>query len=405
MMQPQMRWGQYDRDNPHLVFAETLEAGSVHEVTLSDGHRAYLVLGYDAARAALNHPHLSKDMLAAMHRDGAVVAEGLPGRAFARHMLSVDPPDHTRLRNLATPGFTRRRMDGLEPRIRETVDDLVDQLADAGDGIVDLVAGFAAPLPFVVVIGDLLGVAADDRQRLAGWFATMFRPHNGATPPAEAIEASDGIVTFLTEFVERQWSKPSDDLAGGLSRAAVDGALTKQELLSTLFQLIVAGHHTTTSLIGNGLAALLTHPEQQDLLATNPALVPNAVEEFLRFDAPVPHATFRYALRDVTIAGVTIPAGVQVVVNLAAAGRDPSRHERPDQLDVTRADVDHLAFGHGIHHCLGTRLARLESRIAFTRLLCRFPRMRLAVPPSQLHWDNGDGLVLRGLVALPVRLR
>ena len=397
------RWGDYDRDDPFGLFADVLAAGPVHEVTLADGHRAFLVLGYDAARAALNHPDLSKDMLAALDRSGGVVAEGLPGRDFARHMLSVDPPDHTRMRALAAPGFTRQRLDRLRPQIDDTVARLLDDLAGRDDPV-DLVAGFALPLPFAVVIGALLGISPDDQTRLAGWFATLFTPYPGDAPPPEAVAASAGIVAFLNDFVDARAADPADDLAGDLVAAAGRGELTRQELLSSLFQLIVAGHHTTASLIGNGVAALLHHPDQRDRLAANPALIPKAVEEFLRYDAPVPHSTFRYAVRDVTIGDVVVPAGVQVIVNLAAAGRDPARHAEPDRLDVTRASTDHLAFGHGIHHCVGARLARLEAVVGFTALLARFPNMRLAVPAGELRWDHGDGVVLRGLVELPVHL-
>lgn len=395
-------WGDYDLDNPFPIFAEVLGQGPVHDVTLNDGHRAFLVVGYDAAREALNHPDLSKDMEAALNAEGAVVAEGLPGRDFARHMLSVDPPDHTRLRRLAAPGFTRKRLAMLEQRIADTVDSLLDALA-AHDGPVDLVAGFALPLPFSV-IGELLGIDSDGQDQLAGWFATLMTPYAGDSPPAAAVAASDRIVGYLNDLVDRRLVEPTEDLVGDLARAANEGTITRQELLSSLFQLIVAGHHTTTTLIGNGVAALLQDQLQRDALAADPTLVTNAVEEFLRYDAPVPHSTFRYAVRETTIAGTQVPAGVQVIVNVAAAGRDPARHDDPDTLDITRTSTDHLAFGHGIHHCLGARLARLEAKVAFTALFTRFPRMRLAVDPAELHWNHGDGLVLRGLSALPVHL-
>ncbi len=395
-------WGSFDLDDPFPVFAEALALGPVHEVTLNDGHRAFLVLGYDAAREALNHPHLSKDMEAALDAEGAVVAEGLPGRDFARHMLSVDPPDHTRLRRLANPGFTRTRLAALEGRIRDTVESLLDDLA-AQEGPVDLVEGFALPLPFSV-IGELLGIDEAGQARLVGWFATLMAPYAGDVPPPAAVAASDGIVAYLNELVDLRLAEPTEDLVGDLARAANAGSITRKELLSSLFQLIVAGHHTTTSLIGNGVAALLRDTVQRDRLAGDLTLVPRAVEEFLRYDAPVPHSTFRYATQDLVVAGTTIPAGVQVIVNLAAAGRDPSRHEDPDRLDVAREDTDHLAFGHGVHHCLGARLARLEAVIAFEALLRRFPRLELAVDPAELHWNHGDGLVLRGLTDLPVRL-
>jgi cytochrome P450 len=396
-------WGDYDLDNPFPLFAEVLARGPVHEVTLVDGHQACLVVGYDAAREALTHPDLSKDMEAALDAEGAVVAEGLPGRDFARHMLSVDPPDHSRLRKLATPGFTRARLATLESRITDTADALLDDLA-AHDGPVDLVAGFALPLPFSV-IGELLGIDPDGQRRLAGWFATLMTPYAGDIPPIASVTASDEMVAYLNDLVDRRLAEPTEDLVGDLARAANEGTITRKELLSSLFQLIVAGHHTTTSLIGNGVAALLQNPAQRDALAADPTLVPQAIEEFLRYDAPVPHSTFRYAVRDVTIAGTVIPAGMQVIVNVAAAGRDPARHDDPHTLDIMRSSSDHLAFGHGIHHCLGARLARLEARIAFTALLTRFPRIRLAVDPADLHWNHGDGLVLRGLSALPVSLR
>jgi cytochrome P450 len=396
-------WGDYDRHQPFPLFAEVRAAGPVHDVTLADGHRAFLVVGYAAAREALNHPDLSKDMHAALAMDGAVVAEGLPGPDFAKHMLSVDPPDHTRLRGLAAKAFTRTRMETLEPRIRQMVADLLDELAARGQGPVDLVAGFAGPLPFAV-IGELLGIERIDQRRLAGWFATLLAPYSGAEPPAEAVAASDHIVEFLSDLVDRRWAAPTEDLIGDLVGACKDGVLTKQELLSTVFQLVVAGHDTTTSLIGNGVVALLSHPDQRDALAADPSLVPRAVEEFLRWDAPVPHSTFRYAAREVTIAGTVIPAGVQVLVSLAAAGRDPERNAEAETFDITRTGAAHLAFGHGIHHCLGARLARLEAEIAFTALFSRFPAMQLAVAPEELRWGHGDGLVLRGLTELPVLL-
>jgi cytochrome P450 len=395
-------WGDYDRDHPFPLFERLLEAGPVHEVTLADGHRAYLVLGYAATREALNHPDLSKDMLAAIAHDDTVVAEGLPGPAFARHMLSVDPPDHTRLRKLAAGAFRRARLEALEPRIGQIADELLTAL-DTGAGPVDLVDGFARPFPFAV-IGELLGLDRPDQRRLSRWFTTLFVPYTGSEPPPEAVEASDAIVGYLEHLVDSRWGAPTEDLVGDLVRACHDDLLTRQELLSTLFQLIVAGHDTTTSLIGNGVALLLEHPDQRDALVAEPGLVPPAVEEMLRFWPPVHHATFRYALRNVTIAGVAIPAGVQVLVNLAAAGHDPVRTVDPHAFDVRRTNGAHVTFGHGIHHCLGAPLARLEAEIAFTELLQRFPRMRLAVPPEDLHWGHGDGLVLRGLSSLPVLL-
>jgi cytochrome P450 len=318
-------------------------------------------------------------------------------------MLSVDPPDHTRLRRLATPAFSRPRIAALRPRVQAIADGLLDDLQASGEVVADLIQGFAFPLPFTV-ISELLGVPEADRDQLGGWFTTLLAPSSAPEPPAEAVAASADIVRYLTGLLAWKRADPGEDLVTDLVRAADHGALSEQEILSTIFQLTVAGHDTTTSLIGNGTAALLTHPDQRDKLAADPALLPHAIEEILRWDAPVPHSTFRYATRDVVLGGTVIPAFAQVIISLAAAGRDPARYNDPDKFDIARAGTSHLAFGHGIHHCLGARLARLEAVIAFTTLLGRFPAMRLAVPRPALRWGHGDGLVLRGLTQLPVIL-
>ena len=397
-------WGDYDRDNPYPLFAQVQADGPVHEVTLPDGQRAWLVVRYGEARAALSDPRLSKDMHAALARDGAVVAEGLPGPAFARHMLSVDPPDHTRLRRLAATAFSRPGITALRPRVQALVDGLLDELESRGDAAVDLVAGLAFPLPFTV-ISELLGVPEADRAELGAWFTTLLAPASAPEPPPTAVAASANVVRYLTELLDRKRVEPGPDLVTDLVCAGDEhDALTKQEMLSTIFQLMVAGHDTTTSLIGNGMVALLTHPEQRAVLTADPALLPQAIEEMLRWDAPVPHSTFRYTTHDVQLGGTTIPAYAQVIISLAAANRDPNRYRHAESFDITRSDNSHLAFGHGIHHCLGARLARMEGTIAFTALLGRYPAMRLAVPRSALRWDHGDGLVLRGLAELPVVL-
>jgi cytochrome P450 len=398
-------WGDFDRDDPFPLFAEVRSAAPVHEVRLADGHPAWLVVGHEEVRAALNDPRLSKDMHAALARSGEVVAEGLPGPALARHMLSVDPPDHSRLRRLAMPAFSRRRVDALEPRVRTIVEQLLTDLEERGaDRPVDLVAGYAFPLPFTV-ISELLGIPEPDRADLGRWFRILLAPAPGPQPPAEAVEASGMIVEYLIALLDRKRATPGEDLVTDLVVAADrHGALTEQEMLSTIFQLVVAGHDTTTSLIGNGTVALLRHPDQRDALVADPGLVPRAIEECLRWDAPVPHSTFRYTTEEVRIGAVVIPAFAQVIVSLAAANRDPGRYADAETFDIHRTDGSHLAFGHGIHFCLGAPLARMEARIALTALHTRFPAMRLAVAPTELHWDHGDGLVLRGLTELPVVL-
>ncbi len=396
-------WGSFDRDNPFPLFAEVRGRGAVHAVTLADGHEAWLVVRHDEARAALNDPRLSKDMHAALALSSAVVAEGLPGPALARHMLNVDPPDHTRLRRLVAVAFSVRRIEALRPRIQAIVDDLLDAIAARGpDSRVDLVASFAFPLPFTVIC-ELLGVPEPDRASLGRELTALLSPVATPDEHERAKAAADAVVTMLGALVAAKRHSPGDDLVSALLDARDgDERLTDQELLSTIFQLIVAGHDTTTSLIGNSVVALVRHPEQLAALRSDPGKLPTAVEELLRYDAPVPHSTFRYAIEPVELGGTVIPAGAQVIISLAAADRDEQRYAEPERLDLDRPSVRHLAFGHGIHFCLGAPLARIEGQLALGSLLQRFPQLRLAVAPEDLHWGHGDGLVLRGLTELPV---
>jgi cytochrome P450 len=353
--------------------------------------------------AALNDLRLSKDMHAAFAEGSDVVAEGLPGPDFARHMLSVDPPDHTRLRRLVAAAFSPRRVEALGPQVQAITDDLLDDIAAAGEtGPVDLVSSYAFPLPYTVIC-ELLGVPEADRPRLGAAFTRLLVPTSTAAEYAEAKDASDVVVGMLRDLVAAKETHPGDDLVSALI-AARDGneRLNNQELLSTIFQLMVAGHDTTASLIGNSVVALLRNPEQLSALRSDPAGIPRAVEEFLRYDAPVPHSTFRYTVEPVTIAGTTIPKGAQVIICMAAANRDEEKFADPESLDVDRQVSRHLAFGHGVHHCLGAPLARMEGRVALTSLLQRFPQLTMAIPSEDLRWGHGDGLVLRGLSELPV---
>src|SRR6478672_13937790 len=256
-------WGGYDRDDPYPLFAQVQGDGPVHEVTLADGHRAWLIVRHAEARAALNHAGLSKDMHAALARDGAVVAEGPPGPAFARHMLSVDPPDHTRLRRLVSSAFTPRRVEELRPRVQEMIDDLLDELAAKGpDARVDLVEAFAFPLPFFVIC-ELLGVPEGDRSALGRGLSALLVPTPTPEAYASAKAASDQVVAMLEGLVDAKQRQPGDDLVSALITAR-DGneRLSTQELLSTIFQLIVAGHDTTASFIGNSMVALFRQPDQ-----------------------------------------------------------------------------------------------------------------------------------------------
>src|SRR6266849_2562751 len=256
-------WGGYDRDDPFPVFAEVRELGAVHAVTLVDGHEAWLVVRHAEARAALNDPRLSKDMRAALTAGGDVVAEGLPGPAFARHMLVVDPPDHTRLRRLVAAAFSVRRIESLRAHVQSIVDDLLDGVAARGpDGQVDLVAAFAFPLPFTVIC-ELLGVPKSERVNFGRQLTALLAPTSTPGEYALAKQASDAVVEMLSLLVAAKQDAPDADLVSALINARDgDARLSQEELLSTIFQLIVAGHDTTTTLIGNSVVALLRNEQQ-----------------------------------------------------------------------------------------------------------------------------------------------
>ena len=399
-------WGAYDRDDPFPLFAAVRELGAVHAVTLADGHDAWLVVGYDEARVALNDARLSKDMHAALATGGGVVAEGLPGPSFARHMLSVDPPDHTRLRRLVSAAFTPRRVEALRPRVQAIVDDLLD---DDRRGRARRAGSTSSARSRSRCRSPSSASCSACPSRIGPtWGGGSPRCSSPPRPPRsthEAKEASDAVVAMLEALVEAKQADPGDDLVSGLISARDgDERLSTQELLSTIFQLIVAGHDTTASLIGNSVVALLRAPGAARRAARRSR--PSSPSPSRSSSATTrPSPTRRSATRShrSSIGDVTIPAGAQVIICLAAANRDSGQYADPDALDIDRAESRHLAFGHGIHHCLGAPLGPhggpARPRVAAAPL----PRSSASPSPSTtLHWGHGDGLVLRGLSELPV---
>ena len=380
--------------DPHPALAAMRESGPVHRVDMRMGLPVWMVTRYDDVLAALSDPRLSNDP-----HHASALTEAMRGDFLSRSMIGTDPPEHRRLRRLVSKAFTARRVEGLRPRVQEITDALLDRISPRGSA--DLVAEFALPLP-VTVIGELLGVPEADRDRFRTWTDEMLdRPFDYRSDMARVTASRERMHGYLGEMVAAKRAHPADDLLTDLVEATDEGErLNTQELLAMAFLLLIAGYVTTVSLIGNGTLALLHHPEQLDRLRADLSLVPQAVEELLRFDGPVNPGLTRYALEDLEIGGVRIPRGDMVLLAIASADRDPQRFPDPDHLDVGTAEPGHLAFGHGIHYCLGAPLARLEGQVAFTALLARLPDLALATREDQLRWTGGG--VLRGLRELPV---
>jgi cytochrome P450 len=322
---------------------------------------------------------------------------------FALSMLFRDPPDHTRLRALVSKAFTPVVVETLRPHLQFIVDRLLDQVSGAGR--MDVIGDLAYPLP-VTVISELLGVPAADAEAVRGWAFHITRALDAIALPVErelierGREATREMVEYFGRLAEERRRRPGSDLLSGLVQAEEAGdRLSQRELLGTCLLLYVAGHDTTVNLIGNGLLALLRHPTEWRRLREEPGLLPGAIEELLRYDGPV-QRTGRMAARDTEIGGVPIPEGSLVLGMLGAANRDPAQFKEPNRLDLTRGELRHLAFGSGIHYCLGAPLARLEAQVAIGTVLRRFPGLALAV--ERPIWRPSSAL--RGVEALPVVL-
>jgi cytochrome P450 len=402
---------------PYPEYAALRQAAPVHQVTLPDGSTAWLVTRYADVRAALADTRLSLDKA---NGTGAWRGFSLPG-ALDANLLNMDPPDHTRIRRLVVKAFTSRRIEQLRPAVEAVADELLDQIAAAGQA--DLIADYAGVLP-VVVICDLLGVPPADRAMLRGWTDVLF------APPSDDPRAVARVVGMLRDFLVRliadKRENPGDDLLSAIiavrdtgpgdsadrepgpgDRAGRPGdgtgdtgdRLSEDELTSLAFLILFAGYENSVHLIGTGLLALLRHPEQLAALGGS-GLPASAVEELMRYEPPGPLAIRRFPLTDLTIGGVTIPAGATVLLAVAAANRDPDRFPDAETLDLHRRDNAQLTLGYGIHYCLGAPLARMETQIAIGTVLRRFPNLALAVDPDELTWRTSYRT--RGLRSLPV---
>ena len=380
--------------DPYPTYARLRNAAPVQQVpTGSAGRFSYLVTGYAEAREAFTDPRLSKNT--ARFFAGRLSDRDLHP-AVSQNMLATDPPEHARLRALVTKAFSTGAVAKLRPCIAGLVDELLDAWPEHGP--VDLVAGLAVPLP-VTVICEMLAVPEADREQVHAWSGELF----AAGDPRRIDVASQAVGTYMTDLVAARRGSPGESLLDDLI-AVRDGQdrLTEDELVSLAVLLLVAGHETTTNFIGNAALALLQHPESLARLKSEPELFGTALDELLRFDSPVGIATFRYSTEALTLGGTDIPAGVPVLIAPGAANRDPARFPDPDRVDLDRGATGHLAFGHGIHRCLGAPLARAEGELALRAVFARFPDVRLARPVDQLEWRHTR--LTRGLTSLPVEV-
>ncbi|MFD8492407.1 cytochrome P450 [Amycolatopsis sp. NPDC059657] len=386
----------FTRD-PYPLLAELREAGPVHRVEYL-GVPMWLVTRYADVKAALGNPLVSHDAVNANDdvRKIPLIAHGWSGE-LSHHMLFADAPEHSRMRRVVNREFTPRRLAALEPRIQQVTDWLIESIASQGKA--DLIEDFAAPLPATIIM-ELLGVPGSDRENFRYWadVVTGVREGDMELLPQMHAEANAYLRDLIKYKRTQREAFAGTDLLGALARSSGE-RLSDVELMAMGWLLLVAGYTTTIDLIGNGMLALLRHPEQLKLLMERPELLDNALEEFLRFDGPTAIPTLRFAKPGLTIGGVDIPAGDLIALSLASADHDPGRFDKPDELDIERADRGHVAFGHGIHFCLGAPLARMEGRIAFRALLARCRDLKLDMSAS-LSWRVSVNI--RGLRHLPV---
>ncbi|HEU5382741.1 MAG TPA: cytochrome P450 [Ktedonobacteraceae bacterium] len=386
--------------NPYPAFSLVRSSDPIHRLEMEDGQSTWLITRYEDALAILKDQRFIKNFRRLMTPEQLMEAQGNAYSMMNAHMLSSDPPDHTRLRALVNLSFTPRLVEQWRERIQAITDELIDAIQAQEIREVDLIDTFAFPLP-IAVITEMLGVPSEDRAKFRAWSNSLL---DGAGNPENFERMREQMFEFaayLHNQIELKRQQTTDDLIGRLIQAEEGGdKLNEIELISMIFLLLVAGHETTVNLIGNSVLALLQHPLQMQQLKEDPSLIKTAIEEFLRFHSPVAMGTNRWVGEDLEFGGKQMRRGDAVLVSLAAANHDPEEFAQPDDLDITRKENRHLAFGMGIHYCLGAPLARLEGQIAINTLLRRLPDLRLAVEPEQLIWR--PSMLLFGLSKLPI---
>lgn len=368
---------------------------------LPDGIRAWMVSRFDDAVMALRDPRFIKDAATIAQQENhpqEALAHDNVFRLLTRNLLGVDPPDHTRLRSLVAKTFTPRMVELQRTAVERISNTLLDAVQQRG--WMDLVRDFAFPLP-ITVLSNILGLPEEDQEQFRKWTSVQIAGFGIFEAIRNARAEIEAYLDYIKQLIAQKRKHPADDLVSQLVQIEEAGdRLTEQELVSTVNLLVIAGHETTVNLISGGMLALIQHPDQMEQLRANPSLMSAAVEELLRYISPVTVTTFRWAREDVFWYDKHIRQGDAVFISLMAADLDPEQFQQPEQLNITREENRHLAFGKGIHFCLGAPLARLEAQIAFSILLQRLPNLRLAVSPDELSWQ--PSLLMRGLQALPV---
>ncbi|MDR0269712.1 cytochrome P450, partial [Paenibacillus sp.] len=340
----------------YSFYARLRKNDPIYRFILPSGQIAWLITRYEDAQAALKDHRIIKNPHTMLNQEqmNNMFFPTLERDLLLSSMLNSDPPDHARLRDLVQKAFTPKMIEGLRGRIQEIADDLLDEVQDSGK--MDLIDEFAFPLP-IIVICEMLGVCTEDRDRFREWSGAFIEAMNLPEKMQEALPKMQSFIKYMGHLIEERRKNPADDLISALIQAETEGEkLTENELYSMIFLLIVAGHETTVNLIGNGVFALLQHPEQLEKLRSNPELISSAIEEILRFSGPVELATSRWAGEDILLHEKLIRKGDMIVVALASANRDETQFENPDRFDITRKNNRHLAFGMGIHYCLGAPL-------------------------------------------------
>ncbi len=386
--------------DPVAFYTHLRESAPLSAFTFGSMKIWVIATSYDETAELLKDPRLVKEMR-------NVFPEGTPQplqeygetmRLLTQNMLGADPPNHTRLRGLVSKAFTPRMIEQLRPRIQQIVDELLDAVQERGE--MDLVNDFAYPLP-MTVISEMLGIPVVDRAQFRTWTQALLNAFSMPGQETQAIEVADTFIAYIRKLLGAKRVQPVDDLISRLIQAEEEGEkLSEDELVSMVWLLIVAGHETTVNLLSNGTLALLQHPEQVSKLQQDPALVVSAVEELLRYTAPVLFAGARWVSQDMDLHGQTLHRGEVLRISSLAADTDPQHFPDPLSLDITRQDNRHLAFGRGIHVCLGAPLARLEGQIAIGTLFRRLPHLRLNCAPESLTWNPVPNL--RSLKSLPV---